>query len=95
MVRTRPARLLVGLLAGLAAFGLLAGAVPAQTPPPAPGASGVPAPSGRAAGGDAGRRTDAPGAEEAGRLPVDSITRHDLDLPGRRLRFAATAGSIA
>lgn len=44
----------------------------------------------------AGERQEArrPRAEESQRLPPESVTRHTLELPGRTLRFTATAGSL-
>jgi carboxypeptidase C (cathepsin A) len=45
----------------------------------------------RGAPGEAQQRRQAEGAL---RLPADSTTEHALDLPGRALRFKATAGSI-
>jgi carboxypeptidase C (cathepsin A) len=33
------------------------------------------------------------GQADAGRLPADAVTHHTLDLPGRTLRFTATAGA--
>jgi carboxypeptidase C (cathepsin A) len=43
--------------------------------------------------GEAARSTR-PQAENALRLPADSTTEHAVELPGRALRFKATAGSI-
>ncbi len=42
-----------------------------------------------------GRRQDVTDAAPQSRLPDDVATRHTLELPGRTLRFTATAGSIA
>jgi carboxypeptidase C (cathepsin A) len=65
-----------------------------QPPPQQPAA----VPSGQKSGGGGGGRAAAtpasPPAAEQHRLPPDSTTRQTLDLPGRRLAFAATAGSI-
>ena len=81
-------------LAGLAAAALSAAAV-AQAPPTAPAPTAVPAGSGPDPQAEASdRRTGSPGAEHAPRLPPDATSRHTLDLPGRTLRFAATAGSM-
>ena len=45
--------------------------------------------------GQAGPRRAAPGQRAEGRrLPPDSVTDHALELPGRTLRFTATAGSL-
>lgn len=58
--------------------------------PPAPG-PGVAAEA-RGAGRPSTVRPELEGAEQ--RLPADVTTRHVLELPGRTLRFTATAGSI-
>jgi carboxypeptidase C (cathepsin A) len=48
-----------------------------------------------AAAEDAKQRPDRPReSEEPKRLPADVTTEHTVDLPGRALRFKATAGSI-
>ena len=53
------------------------------------------APRGNAApSGEAGARPARPQNENALRLPADSTTEHAVELPGRTLRFKATAGSI-
>src|SRR5215467_1521102 len=53
------------------------------------------APRGNAApSGEAGARPARPQNENAVRLPADSTTEHAVELPGRTLRFKATAGSI-
>jgi carboxypeptidase C (cathepsin A) len=60
----------------------------AQTPHPAPQEQS-------ARQGQGGpRQADRP-PSEARRLPADSVTHHVLELPGRTLRFTATAGSFA
>jgi carboxypeptidase C (cathepsin A) len=38
--------------------------------------------------------TSAPQATTARQLPADSVTQHTIELPGRTLKFTATAGSI-
>lgn len=49
----------------------------------------------RAAGASGGAPRRLEGASASDRkLPQDSMTRHTLDLPGRSLQFAATAGSL-
>ncbi|HYZ32241.1 MAG TPA: peptidase S10 [Crenalkalicoccus sp.] len=100
MTPTKPAFLRAAWLAGFAAA-VVSGAVVAQTPPPAAPAGPAEAQAARPAGPRsdteaeaAERRTGAPGAENARRLPPDATTRHALDLPGRTLHFAATAGSF-
>jgi len=95
MDRMKPAWLPTALVAALAAG--MAGAAVAQTSPLVPGlpeAGGAPPLSGRPAGRAAEHRAGTPGVEDARRLPPDRTTRHTLDLPGRTLRFAATAGSL-
>jgi carboxypeptidase C (cathepsin A) len=61
-------------------------AVRAQAPQPAPQEQGRPQ-------GQGGQRQGERAAETR-RLPPDSVTQHVLELPGRTLRFAATAGSV-
>ncbi len=41
-----------------------------------------------------GNRTDQTAHEERRRLPADVMTQHTIEVPGRTLRFAATAGAI-
>ncbi|MBO4227548.1 MULTISPECIES: S10 family peptidase [Bradyrhizobium] len=45
-------------------------------------------------GAHSGSAPTSPSAAEQHRLPADSTTKHTLELPGRTLRFIATAGSI-
>jgi carboxypeptidase C (cathepsin A) len=45
-------------------------------------------------GGDGNRASNPPAVAEQHKLPPDSTTRQTLDLPGRKLSFTATAGSI-
>src|SRR5215210_8021320 len=47
---------------------------------------------GRGEGQGAQRRPESRPAER--KLPPDSVTQHTLELPGRTLRFTATAGSL-
>jgi carboxypeptidase C (cathepsin A) len=84
------------ILVALLALALTAGAHAQDTgkdtggaKPDQPGQAAK-APSGQKGG--AGQ--NAPPAPEAHRLPLDSTTRHTLDLPGRKLSFTAVAGSI-
>jgi carboxypeptidase C (cathepsin A) len=44
--------------------------------------------------GQGGQRRQPERAPEARKLPPDSVTQHTLELPGRTLRFTATAGSL-
>ncbi|MBX6743255.1 MAG: peptidase S10 [Acetobacteraceae bacterium] len=74
------ARLRAALLAGLTAVSLpLAAAAQAPAQPPASAAA---------------PHAGTPAAEAIRPLPPDATTRHSLDLPGRILRFTATAGSL-
>jgi carboxypeptidase C (cathepsin A) len=71
---------------------LLLGPVLAQ-PAPGPGRlreQGRPAQEGQRPGGPQGERPQAEGRK----LPPDAVTRHVLELPGRTLRFTATAGAL-
>ncbi|MDA9537640.1 peptidase S10 [Bradyrhizobium sp. CCBAU 21362] len=72
----------------LFACGVMGSARAADAPPPAQ----VTTPVGQKGG--AGQPPSMPPAAEQHRLPPDSSTRHTLELPGRTLSFAATAGSI-
>lgn len=54
------------------------------------GARGGTADTAERAGGSEERRPSADGRK----LPAESVTRHALDLPGRRLEFSATAGVV-
>src|SRR5258707_4749185 len=87
----RHARLVLAMIA----FCLAAGAR-AEDPPQAPPQQGAAAPSGQKSGASGGRANapTSPAVAEQHRLPPDSSTKQTLDLPGRPLDFAATAGSI-
>ncbi|NOJ50091.1 S10 family peptidase [Bradyrhizobium archetypum] len=65
----------------------------ADDPPPRPAAT---TPSGQKEGPDArsGSAPSSPSTTEQHGLPPDSTTKQTLELPGRTLRFIATAGSI-
>src|SRR5260370_37274978 len=52
------------------------------------------APRNPVAGGETGARSTPARNENSLRLPADSVTEHVVELPGRTLRFKATAGSI-
>jgi carboxypeptidase C (cathepsin A) len=86
----RDARLVLMLLMTMLAMGAHAEDLPAQATP------ALSLPSAQKGGpGGGGRSTPAsPAAAELHRLPPDSTTKQTLDLPGRTLSFAATAGSI-
>ncbi|MCP3465449.1 peptidase S10 [Bradyrhizobium sp. CCGUVB23] len=93
MTITSPALRRGGLLLALLAFATLG---PARADdPPRPEAT---APAGQKGGGRGGNVQNAqqnpPVTAEQHRLPPDSTTRQTLELPGRTLAFAATAGSI-
>jgi len=80
---------LIALCLSWPALAQLAEPHPAPAPSQAGPQSGLEQP-GHAARGETGDAT----AGEQHRLPPDSTTRHTLELPGRTLRFTATAGSI-
>ena len=52
------------------------------------------APSQARRGNQASGESSAPQASPQRQLPADSVTQHTLELPGRTLRFTATAGAI-
>jgi carboxypeptidase C (cathepsin A) len=89
----RPATLLA-----LALLVIFSAAPLAQEPPRAGVAEQARSEQARPAG--EGARPDAPGQrrpperQAERKLPPDSVTHHALDLPGRTLRFTATAGSL-
>src|SRR3954468_11049881 len=62
--------------------------------PPQPRAEAAAAGPKAGRGGAQGVPQNASSSAEPHRLPSDSTTKHTLDLPGRTLNFAATAGSI-
>lgn len=92
---SRHARVAVALVA-LVMLVMLGGAHAQDTQPPARqqpvAAPSDPKPAGT---GSPGTNTPKPPvAAQQNRLPADSTTKQALDLPGRRLAFTATAGSI-
>lgn len=89
MAKGSPSLRCMALMLAVAAFAL-AGVARADDPPQ-PRAETA-APSGQKGGRGGGAQTS-PSAE-LHRLPPDSTTKQTLDLPGRILNFAATAGSI-
>ncbi|QPF94338.1 S10 family peptidase [Bradyrhizobium commune] len=91
MVMSLPALRRVGLVVALAAFALTG--VARADDPPQPRSEAA-APAGQKGGRGGNSQTTAPSATEQHRLPPDSTTKQTLDLPGRTLNFAATAGSI-
>ncbi|MGY8663107.1 peptidase S10 [Bradyrhizobium sp. UFLA05-109] len=94
MIIISPALRRGGLLLALLAFATL-GPAQADDPPQRPDAA---TPAGQKGGGRGGNAQNAqqnpPATAEQHRLPPDSTTRQTLELPGRTLAFAATAGSI-
>jgi carboxypeptidase C (cathepsin A) len=88
----RDARLMFALLMMTVAMGARA----EDLPQPAQQTPALATPSGQKGGpGARGGGTPAtPAAAEQHKLPPDSTTRQTLELPGRKLSFAATAGSI-
>jgi carboxypeptidase C (cathepsin A) len=76
----------------------LLGPVIAQAPAPAPAESSEARQPARPQDERGGRPPERGQGERAPndqrRLPPDSVTRHTLELPGRTLRFTATAGSL-
>ena len=62
-------------------------AAPPETPAAAPAAQ-------KGGGGRAANPPSSAATAEQHRLPPDAVTKHTLDLPGRKLAFTATAGSI-
>jgi carboxypeptidase C (cathepsin A) len=90
MVTSLPLFRRASLVLAVSAFAL-AGFARADDPPQ-PRAETT-APAGQK-GGRGGGAQNSPSAAEPHRLPSDSTTKQTLDLPGRTLNFAATAGSI-
>src|SRR5882724_12538737 len=88
----RDARLMLALLMMTVAIGARA----EDLPQPAQQTPALSTPSGQKGGpgGRSGGTPATPAAAEQHKLPPDSTTRQTLELPGRTLSFAATAGSI-
>jgi carboxypeptidase C (cathepsin A) len=89
----RDARLILALLMMTVATGARA----EDLPQPAQQAPAAATPSGQKGGGAGARgggTPATPAAAEQHKLPPDSTTKQTLELPGRKLSFAATAGSI-
>ncbi|WP_128933044.1 S10 family peptidase [Bradyrhizobium zhanjiangense] len=94
MVLSLPVLRHVMLVLAVSAFGF-AGLARADDPPQP--RSEAASPAGQKGGRGGGAQSTAPAspsAAELHRLPPDSTTRQTLELPGRTLNFAATAGSI-
>ncbi|HEV2154665.1 S10 family peptidase [Bradyrhizobium sp.] len=94
MVTSLPALRRTALVLAVSAFAL-AGFARADDPPQQRTEAAAPAGQKGGRGGAAqGGPQASPSAAEPHRLPADQTTRQTLDLPGRNLNFAATAGSI-
>ena len=94
MVLSLPVLRHVMLVLAVSAFGF-AGLARADDPPQPRSEAASPAGQKGGRGGGAQSTTPAsPSAAELHRLPPDSTTGQTLELPGRTLNFAATAGSI-
>jgi carboxypeptidase C (cathepsin A) len=85
----RDARLMLALLMMTVAMGARA----EDSPQPAQQTPALSTPSGQKGGRGGGAPATSAAAEQH-KLPPDSTTRQTLDLPGRKLSFAANAGSI-
>jgi carboxypeptidase C (cathepsin A) len=82
-----------GLVLALGAACMIGGVRAEDTPAPQPSASpSAQTPAGQKGGG--GRANTPPAVAEQHKLPPDSTTKQTLELPGRKLSFTATAGSI-
>ena len=94
MITSLPALRCTALMLAVSAFAL-AGFARADDPPQPRAETAAPAgQKGGRGGGPQGAPQASPSAAEPHRLPQDSTTKQTLDLPGRTLNFAATAGSI-
>ncbi|MGC0326730.1 carboxypeptidase C (cathepsin A) [Bradyrhizobium sp. USDA 326] len=94
MITNLPALRQTVLVLAVSAFAL-AGFARADDPPKPPPETAAPAgQKGGRGGGTQSASQASPSAAELHRLPPDSTTKQTLDLPGRTLNFAATAGSI-
>ncbi|MGW1421688.1 S10 family peptidase [Bradyrhizobium manausense] len=91
MVMSLPMLRRVGLLLAVSAFAL---GGPARADDPPQPRNETAAPAGQKGGRGSNAAQASPSAAEQHRLPGDSTTKQTLDLPGRTLNFAATAGSI-
>lgn len=85
-------------LAGSIIIGTLAPSAAQDAQPkagePAPGSAKQSGPAGQSKQGDSTSRPAAAPATPTRQLPADSTTTHSVELPGRTLKFTATAGSI-
>src|SRR4051794_15822316 len=97
MADVLPARRLTRVVLAAVAISIM-GQAHAEDPPQAPQQSpAAPAPTAQKSGSSGRRAAETPATSavaEQHRLPPDSTTKQTLDLPGRSLAFAATAGSI-
>ncbi|WP_439368894.1 S10 family peptidase [Bradyrhizobium sp. PMVTL-01] len=93
MVTSLPALRSAALVLAVWVFAL-AGSARADDPPQPRSETTAPAGQKGGRGGGAQSTSQNPPSAEPHRLPPDSTTKQTLDLPGRALNFAATAGSI-
>ncbi|MCG2630940.1 peptidase S10 [Bradyrhizobium sp. WYCCWR 13023] len=93
MLMSLPMHRRAGLVLAVVAFALV-GAARADDPPQPRNEAATPAGQKAGRGGNAQNAGQASPAASDRRLPDDSTTKQTLDLPGRTLNFAATAGSI-
>ncbi len=97
MADVLPARRLTRVVLAAVAISIM-GQAHAEDPPQAPQQSpAATAPTAQKSGSSGRRAAETPATSavaEQHRLPPDSTTKQTLDLPGRSLAFAATAGSI-
>jgi carboxypeptidase C (cathepsin A) len=83
-----------GLVLAVSAVALSSLALADDAPQPRAEAASPAGQKGERAGKAQGAAQASPAAAELHRLPPDSTTKQTLELPGRTLNFAATAGSI-
>ena len=83
-----------GLVLAVSAVALASVARADDVPQPRAEAASPAGQKGERAGKPQGAAPASPAAAELHRLPPDSTTKQTLELPGRTLNFAATAGSI-
>jgi carboxypeptidase C (cathepsin A) len=94
MVMILPTLRRTGLVLAVSAVALASVARADDPPQPRSEAAAPAGQKGGRAGNAQGATPAAPSAAEQHRLPPDTTTKQTLELPGRTLNFAATAGSI-
>lgn len=96
MIMSLPMLRRAGLVLAVSAFALaglaLTDLARADDPPQPRNEAAAPAGQKGGRGGNAAQAS--PAAADQHRLPGDQTTKQTLDLPGRTLNFAATAGSV-